>query len=241
MVNQYSMGTYPQAYPQMSSQAYPQMYPQEGSGQITPQRSSSPSTVGAMALGAVGGGGVGYWMNRYPVGKDGNVSDSFAKEVLNNHIKKNLSSTEKEFFKQVDNVLAQIDQIKDVEGLKSLLNKNKMVLDGKMTGLSLDTFVNSLNSDNLKKSKKSLKTVLENGDMANRQIFKNYAEKCWDKDAKKFVKPDNLDSKIFDVIKKTKSKNQWKKALKYGGITAGVLGALTIGYKMFVGYNRPRV
>ena len=39
-------------------------------------------------------------------------------------------------------------------------------------------------------------------------------------------------NKLFEVIKGTKNSMQWKKALKYGGISAGVMGALTIAYKM---------
>ena len=64
------------------------------------------------------------------------------------------------------------------------------------------------------------------------QTFKNLTEKCWNVEKKCFTKPNEVSSKIFDVLNNTKTKGQWKKALKYGGITAGVMGALTIGYKM---------
>ena len=74
--------------------------------------------------------------------------------------------------------------------------------------------------------------------MTNYQTFKNLTEKCWNKETKKFVKPDGVNSKIFDIINKTKSAGQWKKALKYGGVTAGVMGALTLGYKMLTAQNR---
>ena len=47
-----------------------------------------------------------------------------------------------------------------------------------------------------------------------------------------------MDSKIFEAVKSTKSSNAWKKALKYGGITAGVLGALTLVYNIM---TTPRV
>ena len=74
--------------------------------------------------------------------------------------------------------------------------------------------------------------------MLGQQTFKNLAEKCWDKENKCFTKPEGLSEKIFNVIKNTKTQGQWKKALKYGGATAGVMGALTIGYKMLTASNR---
>lgn len=46
------------------------------------RNNSGPSTLGMMTLGAVGGGAVGYFKNRYPIGKDGAVADSFAREVF---------------------------------------------------------------------------------------------------------------------------------------------------------------
>ena len=62
---------------------------------------------------------------------------------------------------------------------------------------------------------------------------KNAVKLGWNSESKKFIKSSEFkDAKLFDIIKNTKSNMQWKKALKYGGITAGVMGALTVGDKM---------
>ena len=225
MTNPYSMGAYPQA--NYYNQAYEQ--PQ--------RRNSGIGSVAAMTtLGGVVGGTAGYCKNKYPVDKNGQASDTFARAAFERHVDKNLSGDGKKFFKQINTVLKKLDKTKDVESLKKLLKDNKLVFDA--TGVSLDTYISSLNSDNFKESKNVLKSQIEQRNMTNYQTFKNLTEKCWDKETKSFVKPDGVDSKIFDIIKKTKSTGQWKKALKYGGITAGVMGALTIGYKMLISQSR---
>ena len=222
MVNSYGMNSYPQMnYDQGLNQ---NMQPQQNGG------SGLGSVVGMAAFGGVAGGTVGYLKNRHPINKNGVVSDSFAKQVFENHVDKNISSSGKEFFQQLKNVAKGLDKVKDVEGMKKLLNANKKVFEG--SGISLGTYLSSLTPDNIKESKKILQEQIEKENMTNYQTFKNLTEKCWDKEKKCFTKADGVEQKIFDVIKNTKTKGQWKKALKYGGVTAGVMGALTLGYKM---------
>lgn len=222
MVNSYGMNSYPQMnYNQSFNQ---NVQPQQNGG------NGLGAIVGMTAVGGVTGGAVGYFRNRHPVNKNGVASDSFAKQVFENHVKKNVSGSSKEFFKQLKAVTKGLDKVKDVEGMKKLLNANKKVFEG--CGISLGTYLSSLTPDNIKESKKVLQEQIEKENMTNYQTFKNLTEKCWDKEKKRFTKPDGVEQKIFDVIKNTKTKGQWKKALKYGGVTAGVMGALTLGYKM---------
>ena len=90
MTNPYYMNSYQgQVYPQ---QAYNSQVQGNGGG---------VSTVGMMALGGVAGGSVGYLKNRYPIGSDGQVSDTFAREVFNKNLKKNTSSEVQNYFKQL--------------------------------------------------------------------------------------------------------------------------------------------
>lgn len=60
--------------------SYANMYPQGGYQPV--RNNSGPSTLGMMTLGAVGGGAVGYFKNRYPIGKDGAVADSLQEKFL---------------------------------------------------------------------------------------------------------------------------------------------------------------
>ena len=224
MTSPYSMGTYPQTD---YNQAYVQ--PQQRNG------SKFSGVVGMSLLGGVAGGTVGYFKAKNNINKNGGVSDSFAKEAFEKNINKNWSKSDRKYFKNLKAFIEKIDKAKDVDGFKKILKEYSNVYDSKL--VSLETFMTSLSDKNFKASKKMLKEQLENKIMLGQQTFKNLAEKCWDKENKCFTKPEGLNSKIFDVIKNTKTQGQWKKALKYGGVTAGVMGALTLGYKMLTAPN----
>ena len=197
------------------------------------QKSSGISTVGMMGVGAVGGGTVVYFRNRYPVSKSGVVSDTFAKEVFDKNLKKNAPSEVKNYFKQLKELLKKIDKVKSPEEFRNLINSNKDIIETQCRGISSETFLDAVNTTNLKTSKNSLKKTLEAIMDFELLKTKNAVRFGWNSETKKFVKtPEFKDGTLFDIIKNTKSSNQWKKALKYGGITAGVMGALSIGYKM---------
>ena len=233
MTNPYTMSSDINPY-QTSYNNLPQYNTYPGPSNKNTSSKSGPSTFGMMTLGALGGGAAGYFKNRYPVQKDGTVSDSFAKEVFEKNLKKNRSETAQKFFNQLNNVLKKIDKINSPEGLKKLLKENKEIIEEQCKGISVDTFLDGINSSNLKETQKSLKEVLEKNLDFEILKTKNAIKLGWNNDSKKFIKtPEFKDNKLFDVIKNTKNNIQWKKALKYGGITAGIMGALTIGYKFF--------
>ena len=223
MTNPYAMNGY--------AQMYPQTYPQ-------PPVSNGPSVLCMATVGAVGGGAIGYFKNRHPVGKDGAVSDTFAKEVFENNLKKNGSADAKKYFSELQNVLKKIDKINTPEGFKKLIADNKTLIEEQCRGISAETFTDAVNSTNLKDSKKALKETLQAIMNFEQAKTKNAIKLAWNSETKKFVQtPEFRDNKLFEVIKGAKNKIQWKKALKYGGITAGVMGALTIGYKMLTSKN----
>ena len=219
------------SYSNTMSAPYAQQYPAYPMPQQK-SKSGSGTVFGMMTLGALGGGTVGYLMNRKPINSDGKASDYFAKQVSENLIK--ADSKTKEFHKQINEILKKIDGVKDSADLKKLFDKNKEAADDLCRGLyaSKDDVVKMVSSDNIKSVKEKIKNMLKSSNEFMYQHSKNIIEKCWDKDTKEFIKPDSVSQKIFDIIKNTKSKGQWQKALKYGGITAGVMGALTIAYKM---------
>ena len=116
------------------------------------------------------------------------------------------------------------------------MNANKEIIEDQCKGISSETLIDAVNSTNLKESKKSLKESLQGIMNFELQKTKNAIKLAWNNDAKKFVKtPEFQDNKLFEIIKNTKTNVQWKKALKYGGITAGIMGALTLGYKLLTG------
>ena len=146
MVNSYGMNTYPQMN-----------YNQGFNQNIQPQQNRSSgfgSVIGTAVVGGAVGGAIGYLKNRHPVDKNGVASDSFAKQAFENHVSKNMSSDGKEFFKQLKTVTKGLEKVKDVEGMKKLLNDNKKVFA--VSGMSLDTYLSSLTPDNIQESKKVL-------------------------------------------------------------------------------------
>ena len=206
--------------------SYANMYPQGGYQPV--RNNSGPSTLGMMTLGAVGGGAVGYFKNRYPIGKDGAVADSFAREVFDKNLNKNCSSDVKKYFKQLKEVLNKIDKVKTPEEYRKLINANKYIIEEQCKAISSETLLDAVNTTNIKTSKEALKKSLEGIMDFELLKTKNAVKLGWNSESKKFIKSSEFkDAKLFDIIKNTKSNMQWKKALK-----SGVMGALTVGYKM---------
>ena len=229
MASPYNMGYAQNAYPQ--AQGYPQ-----------PQGNQNlPSVFGAAGIGMVGGSAAGYYLNRFPI-KDGIVSDTFASEALNTFIDKGYATEDKSFYKQMRRVLKKIDKITKPEKFRKLVNKNPDVAKRIYNTVSTDTVLETVTKDNIREKAKTLKNALE----AERQVgvvnMKHAALEYWDETQKKFIKPTKTkDIKTFKALKATKNKIQWKKALKYGGICAGILGGLTVGYRMLLARPTPPV
>lgn len=240
MTNPYSMQSNPYAtgysrYPQESYANYAQ---ENNPANIYPTKKSGPSTFGMMTLGAIGGGTVGFFKNKHPVTQDGNVSDTFAKKVFENNLANNRPESSQKFFKQLKEILKKIDKADSPEKFKNLLKANQEIIEDQCKGISFDTFIEAVNSTNLKNSKKALKDSLAGIMNFEIQKTKNAIKLGWNSESKQFIKtPEFKDNKLFEVIKNTQNNIQWKKALKYGGITAGILGMLTVGYKTLTSRN----
>ena len=127
------------------------------------QNSSSivGNAVKAGAIGFAGGsliaGGVDYFKSRKPINSNGEVTDSFAKKVLNKMIDKNYTAKGKEFFKEKCNVLKKLDSIKTPEKFKSLMEKNRKYCATLCDGISLSTMCNTVTKDNIKDKVSALK------------------------------------------------------------------------------------
>lgn len=137
--------------------SYANMYPQGGYQPV--RNNSGPSTLGMMTLGAVGGGAVGYFKNRYPIGNDGAVADSFAREVFDKNLNKNCSSDVKKYFKQLKEVLNKIDKVKTPEEYRKLINANKYIIEEQCKAISSETLLDAVNTTNIKTSKEALKNL----------------------------------------------------------------------------------
>ena len=218
---------------------YPQQQQYGNENLYLQQRNSGAPVLGLATVGLVGGGTYGYLKNRYPVAKDGTVSDSFAKRAFENHVEKNYSKSQKTLHKQVKDFLKKADNINTVEDFKKFLNSNKELAESCAEGIGTEkeSFINSMTSSDFAKTKKALKDKFNAVINYNVEHFKNFTKTCWDSEKKKFVKASAVSEKVFNVIKNTKSNNQFKQALKYGGIGAGIAGLLAAGYNMLVNRN----
>ena len=225
---------YPNAHPQGYSQYYPQIYPRRSSllgGVLT-----------GAAVGFTGGAlvtaGVDYFKNRKPVNGSGEVSESFARRVMDRIIKKDYVAKGKEFFNQKLNVLRKIDASKTPEKFRKLMQKNRAFCSTLCDGISLDTMCKTVTKENIKGKISAIKERVQASLSTEIQNIKDAVHLCWDKENKKFVQPSGVDNKLFDIIKNTKNSINWKKVCKYGGITAGVFGAATLGLAIFSGRSR---
>lgn len=226
MTNPYNMNAYA---PQLQNAYY------NATG-LQPQKSSGLPVVGLATLGFLGGGTAGYLKNRYPVSKDGTVSDTFAKNAFENHVNKNYTKEKKQMHQQVKKFLDKANDLKTVEDFKKFLKANSELSEACAKGINTTTeeFINSMTSSNFSNTKNALKDMFNKQNSFNIEQFKSFTQSCWDKEAKKFVKTDGISDNIFKVIKNTTANSQWKSALKYGGITAGVTGLLAIVCNMFI-------
>ena len=241
MANPYSMqspyqGADAQMYQQMAAQnpqeLYAQGYPQMYSNGYQTRSSLLGSVLTGAAVGFTGGAlvtaGVDYFKNRKPVSNGGEVSESFAKRVMDRIISKDYVAKGKEFFNQKMNVLRKIDASKTPEKFKKLMKKNRAFCQTLFDGISLDTMCNTVTKENIKGKISAIKQRVQASLATEMQNIKDSVSLCWDKENKKFVKPSGVDDKLFKIIKNTKNSVNWKKAAKYGGITAGVFGAATL-------------
>ena len=233
MTNPYSMNYSP--YEQGQMNPYNQYQQQQV---YYNNRTSSPigNAITGAAIGFAGGtaiaAGVDYFKSRKPV-KNGEVKDSFVKKVFDNMIKKDYVSKGKKYIREKMELLENIDYAKTPEKFKSLMKKYKKCSSELFDGLSLNTVCDTVTKDNIKGKISAIKNKIQSGLKVEYQNVKDTINLCWDSEKKKFVKPDNVDKKLFKIIKNTKNSTNWKKAFKTGGITAGVLGVLALGYSLF--------
>lgn len=252
MTNSYNMAGYPQGmdmqmYQQGNQTVNPQMvYPQGISYQYPYQNSGRGAQIlgGALTNAAIGfaGGtaitaGIDYFRNRQPV-NNGAVKDSFAQQVLDKMIKKDYTAKGKQFFKEIADISKHIGSIKSPEKFRKLMEKNKKYCSTLCDGISLKTMCDTVTKENLKDKIAAIKERIEASLRAEKQNIKDIVALCWDNENKKFVKPKSVDEKLYKIIKNTKNDVNWKKAFKYGGITAGILGGLTIGAALLMNRNQ---
>ena len=201
-----------------------------------PQQKSSSGFGGVVTLGGVGaltGAGVHYFKNRRPIDKSGNAKDEFVKKVFDKNIEKSFSEENKKVMKEIQNVMSGIDKVNSADKLKELLKNNKSVLSNFCDSTALE----SINESNYKETCKKIKDALSAKHKENLQIMKNNIERCWNKESKKFVKPDNMSDELFKVISKTKNGFNWKKCLKTSGIGALIGAGIAILAKIFLPNN----
>ena len=249
MTNHYSMqipyqGTDNQMYQQGIYQNPSEVYYQ---GNYNPQIYAGNPQSGSLAgkvikgaaLGFAGGAivtaGVDYFKNRKPVNNNGEVSENFANRVMDRIISKNYVAKGKAFFNQKMNVLRNIDASKTPEKFKKLMQKNKAFCNTLFDSLSLDTVCKTVTEDNVKEKIAAVKQRIQASLSTEIQNIKDAVSLCWDKENKKFTKPKEIDSKLFNIIKNTTYDINWKKVGKYGGITAGITAAAGLIYGIFTG------
>ena len=197
-----------------------------------------PSSVPTAIVGALTGAGVGFYLgnktNPYMT-KDGNVTDSFAKNAYEKFVNKNDDSAKK-IYNQSQEILKKIDGIKSPEELKALFNNNKEAVEKMCEELKHTTeeFINGVTQDNLGANKKSIKERLNAINENQYQSMKNWIQASWDKTSKKFKKVDNVKQEVFDSIKDSTKGMKTKAIIKYMAIATAIGGVgAYVAHKLF--------
>ena len=191
---------------------------------------SGPSSIPALFSGMVAGGltgGVISMFKKPEMFKDGVVDDKKIKKTFEKIYEKTGGDVKARYDAR-NTVINKIGKIKTNEELLNLLTENDIAIDDfeKNTNQTLEEFVNSIKDhQSLKKHTKTIKESLEN---TNRVCFNTMEDKilsCWDKDKKKWVKPEGMADDVFKIIKKTNAKGRVGSILKATGLGAVLGGA----------------
>ena len=199
--------------------------------------SSLPATVTGAILGAGFGGYLGSRKTPYFT-KNNEVVDSFAKNALEKYMNTS-SASNKDVYKGNVEILKKIESIKSPEELKSLFDSNKEAAEDfcRKFNQSVDDYIKNITKDNLSANKKSIKENLTANNNTLYQNMKNNIQSCWNKDKKKFVKPNGMNDDLFNSIKKATNGMKTKGILKSAGIGALISGATAFAVSKFINYR----
>ena len=192
------------------------------------KNSSVPYGIAGAAVGGVAGGITG--AKRNPYMKNGIPTDTFAKKVYDRYMKI-APEEEKNAYNQFNEVIKNIDKVKDTDELKALLNNNPKAsadIASALTNTTAEEYLSSVSNTNLAENKTAIKKRLEH---ANELRFKNLKNEIansgvWDATKKKFVKPDNMAEEKFNAINKTARRMKAGCIAKWAVISAAVVGVV---------------
>lgn len=233
-----------QAYPQeMTGVYYSEQYPQRkrGSGILG-------TAIGGAVVGAGASATVTAFQNPY-INKKGEVNDEFVKRVCENTLK-NASEETKKYYEQNKNILKNIDKVKTVDDLKKLLKENDFFFNKHLSEINhssekelfKEEYLKGITENSLKDYKEHFKLLTSNKETEALSHHRIEIERCWDKEAKKFVQAEGVGDNIFKSIQSSKTgmklKNVSKSLLKGAGIGCGI--ALILGGVLKILQNRNR-
>ena len=190
------------------------------------KNSSTPYGIAGAAVGGVAGGIIG--AKRNPYMKNGVPTDTFAKKVYDRYMKI-APEEEKNAYNQFNEVIKNIDKVKDTDELKTLLNNNPKAsadIASALTNTTAEEYLSSVSNTNLAENKTAIKKRLEH---ANELRFKNLKNEItnsgvWDATKKKFIKPDSMPEEKFKAIKKTARRMKAGCIAKWATISAALVG-----------------
>jgi len=174
------------------------------------------------------------------INKKGEVNDIFVKRVQE-EVLKNASDETKLLNKQRLDVINKIDKVNNAEELKNLLKENEDFL-AKTIYEDKSNFIDAITEKNYKSIQEGIKNSSLDSLEFERKFHELNIQSCWDKEAKKFVRPETLDEKYFKNIENATSgmklKNVGKSALKGAGIGLAVALIFSGVFKLLQNKNR---
>ena len=180
-----------------------------------------PTTVAGAALGGIAGTGYGVHRGSLKsyISSDGKVADSFVKTTYKKYVD-TIATNNKEAYDGSLNILKKLKSVKNPEELKQLFEANQKAAEEICKELSQtpENFIKNITADNLEENKKLIKQKIDIGNKARYQNLKNQIQACWSKEKKEFVKNENVSDEVFNLIKRSSSKINWKMLGKFAAI-----------------------
>ena len=193
--------------------------------QATPKQASSVSVgIKTGLVGAAAGALVSLKHNPI-IDKAGEISSEYVVKTYEKYLENSKDEVKKAYEQSIE-LIKKIDNAKSPDELRNLLKTYPDAVDfiAKDLKKTPDKFLKNINRWNLGRNKKTLKNRLKSANELRYQDIKNQIQACWDSEAKKFVKSENVSDSVYEALKNVKNsakaKAAGKKALVVGGIAA---------------------
>jgi len=227
--------------PQSNNQTVVYNQPQIQNNNKKQVPSSVPAGLTGLGVGVLGGCIAGA-LKKNPYMNNGVPTNTFAQLAYEKYLKK-APDIERKAYGQSNEVINQIDKMKNTDELKTLLSNNSEASKEVSTALNKTTeeYLSTVADTNLAANKNMIKKKLEVANQSRYQNMKNEISRAWNSEKRAFVKPDNMDKNTFKAITRTAGAVRARFIATYALIAGIVTGTLTFITHKIIAHRKERI